>query len=76
MQKELQIKCPVDRIDDQDFIKNELLKKLSLTKNASLNFKLIKKSIDSRKYPPVFILRYAVNKKERVITDSEKLSFN
>jgi uncharacterized FAD-dependent dehydrogenase len=76
MQKELQIKCPVDRIDDQDFIKNELLKKLSLTKNASLNFKLIKKSIDSRKYPPVFILSYAVNKKERVITDSEKLSFN
>jgi uncharacterized FAD-dependent dehydrogenase len=54
------IRIPFDRIEDQSFIKSRVAKKAKVPEEKVGEIHLLKKSIDARKKPPVFQLRYQV----------------
>jgi uncharacterized FAD-dependent dehydrogenase len=76
MISEIELKLKPDQIEDSAFIESRLRSKLSITKNDKFDYKLIRKSIDSRKAHPVFVMRYLVAVNEKLLTDAERLQIN
>lgn len=74
MVKELQIKVPPKEIHNTEYIKALVLKKIKHNQNDKIDFKIIKKSIDSRQRHPFYVIRVLVGKNQQPIADSEKLS--
>ena len=61
--KKLQIDIPPHKLNDHEFIKKQICRKLHLPFNKPLEFHIIRRSIDARKKVK-FILQVAVGKKE------------
>ncbi|MBT8231337.1 MAG: FAD-binding protein [Saprospiraceae bacterium] len=75
MVKEVQLKISPTYINDRSFIGEKIKKKLRLKKDAEFNFKIVKKSIDSRK-EPFYLIKILVGFKEEVKSDADLISIN
>jgi len=76
MQKEIEVRLGLDHLNDEDFIRRKLLDKLGLKHDRKIYYSLVKKSLDSRKAVPFFVMRYLVGTKNPVETDADRISFN
>ena len=74
MSKEIEIRVKPDYIHDQDYIEKQIRYKLSIKADRKFKYKLLKKSIDSRKAQSYFVLRYTTSLKEDIKTDAELLT--
>ena len=74
MSKEIEIRVKPDHIHDQDYIEKQIRHKLSIRADRKFKYKLLKKSIDSRKAQSYFVLRYTTSLKEDIKTDAELLT--
>lgn len=63
------IKIPASKFDDKNFIKGQLIAQLKWRVDELGEHKLLKKSLDARKRPLLFQLRYVCARNDAVITD-------
>ena len=75
MIKEIQIKLEPQYIDNNKHIRQILIKKLKIKDQTNFDFKVVKKSIDSRK-KPLFILKIVVGIKEKAQSDADGIRVN
>lgn len=60
MRKEVEIKIPPSKINDEDFIQQVTLQKAGLTKSDNAAISMIKRSIDARSKSPYFLCRMEI----------------
>ncbi len=60
MLKEVEIKVLPEFLEDEDFHLEEISKQLKIRPAEIFNLNLIRRSIDARKYPAVYVLRFQV----------------
>ena len=74
MLREVDIKLIPSHIDNEQIIRKKIAQKLKWKGSPDFYFKLIKRSIDARKDPVVYQLRYLVSDKNNIQSDADKLS--
>ena len=73
MIKEIQIKLKPQDINNEDVIKSILRKKLKIKEHYEFEYKIVKKSIDSRK-EPLFLLKIIVGLREKPKNDADAIN--
>ncbi len=69
MPQDIDIRVPLDRIDDQRYHKNLVARKMRTAPRRLRGLQLLRRSIDARSRPPIFQLRYrAFTEKEPQLT--------
>ncbi len=58
MKKEAEIKVMPESLNDEEYCRKLILKKLKLKDRSNIHLKLLKRSIDARGKNPVYVLRY------------------
>ncbi len=76
MVKEVEIKVNPESINDSAQIETLVRNAVNYFKKDGLSFKLVKKSIDSRRAKPFYLLRFLVGVNEPIETDAEKIKLN
>lgn len=73
MHKEIEVKIPVEKIDDTQFIESIIDKKIRAKGQSTFYYKIIRKSIDARKSPVFYLLRILVSSDKNLQTDAQKI---
>jgi len=60
LMEELEIKVLPERLNDKNYIMNQVYRTLKLKRDENLSFKIIKKSIDARKGRPKYLLKLRI----------------
>ena len=76
MLREVDIKLIPSHIDNEQIIRKKIAQKLKWKGEPTFFFKLIKRSIDARKDPVVYQLRYLVSNKDNIQSDADRIGIN
>ena len=71
MKKEAEIKVMPERLNDEEFCRKLVLKKLKLIDSGNIHLRLLKRSIDARGKNPVYVLRYDVFINEEPLSEEK-----
>lgn len=76
MIKEIEIKVLPAKVEDKNYLMEQVYKHLKLKRTRKIDFKVIKKSIDARKGRPKYVLRLLVGIDEIPQSEADNLKIN
>jgi len=76
MIREIEVKVLPEKVDDEHYLREQIFKVLKLKRNRSVDFKILKRSIDARKGRPKFVLRLRVGVDVPVTLDADEIEIN